>query len=271
MKKIYKLLFLLLVSLCLLSSCNTSNLHNVEDGIQATDAQDDDSSSSQSTITDEIGDPPFAPDPIFETRNSNEYEMLLQSEECSWDLFSLDVLECFGDFSSFSAYSLTDITTVDLIYRFQFEQIGTTINVTRRDFYYSNDEYLSWFGDIYVEEVDMPDVYCKNPDRHWRILAQEDERIYWAYIEKYNIDDCYIHFRVNDAIVLRWLGGNKNIPEIVFWYDDYVIELTFEPEDAIQKGWELICTNPTIRALLTPSTCREAAEELYNLWKDALS
>jgi hypothetical protein len=55
-----------------------------------------------------------------------------------------------------------------------------------------------------------------------------------------------------------------------FIFDDYVMELRFGLDEKMLDGSELICTNPTIQALLTKSTSKATAESLYNLWKDAL-
>ncbi|MBQ8431842.1 MAG: hypothetical protein IJX28_03055 [Clostridia bacterium] len=266
MLKKCRLLFLLLAGLLLLSSCNARDFSNVEHGTQATDTQD--ATLPSSPDRGEIGDTHFGPELIFETQNQNEYEMFLQSQECSVHLFSLDIFDCFGDFSNFEAFNVSSNLDFDVTYQFRFEQINTKIFAVSRGNYWSDTDYLLWFGDVYIEDEDMPENLCENPKTHW-LRSSENELVEAAYYHKYNIesDDKYIHFRINDNIFLRYYG---NYMRMCFIFDDYAMELYFSPVENMLEGSELTCTNPTIKALLTKSTSKEAAEDLYNLWKNAL-
>ena len=205
---------------------------------------------------------------VFETYNANEYETFSKSPNLPFALFSLDAFEIFGEFYYFYTWDgVKTISDFDLTYLYQFDQLSTRIKINSRGSY---SDYLKYFGDICIEDEDMPENLYINPNTYW-FRNSENELVFEAYYQKYNIssDDKCIHFKVNDNIVLRYLKLYDN-PTVIFWYGDYVIELSFESGDGMDNGYDLICSNTIIKSLLTKSTAPQAAEALYNLWKDAL-
>ena len=215
-------------------------------------------------IADEI------PTPIFETKSADEYATFAQSKELPFTLFPINAFACFGTFSNFETYGIDSHSDFDLTYLYQFEQMFAGVKVVSKGTYYSKEEYLRWFGDIYIEAEDMPENLYMNPQLYW-LRHSEDERVFEAYLEKYNIgsDDRYVHFKVTENVVLRYMGWEES-PCVIFWFDDYVMELSFGPEYSIMEEYDLVGVTPTVKDLLTKSTAKETAEELYALWKDAL-
>lgn len=220
------------------------------------------------TSGDIVDDFPKPPPPIFETKSADEYESFAQSKELPFTLFPISAFECFGTFNGFETYGIDSHSDFDLTYLYQFEQMFAGVNVVSKGTYFSKEEYLRWFGDIYIEAEDMPENLYMNPLLYW-FRHSEDERVFEAYLEKYNIDDRYVHFKVTENVVLRYREWEK-IPRVIFWFDDYVMELSFGPEYSIMEEYDLVGVTPTVKDLLTKSTAQKTAEALYNLWKDAL-
>ena len=218
-------------------------------------------------IADEL---PKPPPPIFETKNPDEYENFLRSEECSVNLFSLDIFECFGEFSFFETYNVTSFSNFSATYRYQFDKLDTWIRVGSREVYFNDSDYSNHYGDIYIEDEDMPENLRVDPRTHW-FRNSENELVEAAYYQKYNIglDDRYVHFKVTENVVLRYREWEAS-PRVIFWFDDYVMELSFGPEYSIMEAYDLVGVTPTVKDLLTKSTAKATAEALYNLWKDAL-
>lgn len=216
-------------------------------------------------IADEF---PMPPPPIFETKSADEYESFAQSKELPFTLFPISAFECFGTFNGFETYGIDSHSDFDLKYLYQFEQMFAGVNVVSKGTYYSKEKYLRLFGDIYIEAEDMPENLYMNPQLYW-FRHSEDERVFEAYIEKYKIDDRYVHFKVTENVVLRYREW-EDIPRVIFWFDDYVMELSFGPEYSIMEEYDLVGVTPTVKDLLTKSTAQKTAEELYALWKDAL-
>ena len=273
MSKKYKLLLLFFVGLFLLSSCNVNELQGLKSDIQKTNTLESNTQETNTQKTDTVESTVpkddcdwVPPKPLFETKNPDEYENFLRSEECSVNLFSLDIFECFGEFSFFETYNVTSFSSAT--YRYQFDKLDTWIRVGSREVYFNDSDYSNYYGDIYIADEDMPENLRVDPRTHW-FRNSENELVEAAYYQKYNIgsDDKYIHFKISDNIALRYGGKHQ---AMCFIFDDYVMELWFGLDEKILDGSELICTNPTIQALLTKSTSKETAEELYALWKDAL-
>ena len=215
-------------------------------------------------IADELPEPP----PIFSTVNADEYKNFAKSKELPIKIFSLDDFACFGVFDYFSTCEITDYSELSMTYRFQFASISVYGKST-----FNMNAYTTWYGDIYIEEEDLHSLFYLNPERQWLANSNDDKSIYLAYKDKYGItskDRC-LHFKITDTVALRWHRSELNsLPVIVFEFDDYQMEISLSPEYETQEDGALIYSNPTIQALLTKSTAKETAEELYALWKDAL-
>ena len=228
----------------------------------------EESTQGGATSGDIVDEFPMPPPPIFETKSADEYESFAQSKELPFTLFPISAFECFGTFNGFETYGIDSHSDFDLTYRYQFEQMFAGVRVGSKGTYYSKEEYLRWFGDIYIEAEDMPENLYMNPLLYW-FRHSEDERVFEAYLEKYKIDDRYVHFKVTENVVLRYREWESS-PRVIFWFDDYVMELSFGPEYSIMEEYDLVGVTPTVKDLLTKSTAKETAESLYNLWKDAL-
>lgn len=267
MMKKYKVLFLFIAVLFLFSSCNVGDFPHAERdsmaGISPTE------SSTESTKPEDIVD--VWDPPVFHTVDENEYKTFSQSKDVPFSIFSLDLFECFGTFKRFITYSgVTSRSEFDLTYTYQDEQIVTQVRA------YSKDTYLNastaHYGEIYIENADMPENLSMDPTLYW-LRISENELVETAYYQKYDIDsdDKYIHFKINDNIILRYrLASVEDSLTVIFLYEDHVMMLDFDVGEAMKNPFELTCTNPTVKSLLTKSTSQDAAEELYNLWKDAL-
>ncbi len=243
--------FLLITLLLMFSACHT----------KAPTESTEQPTANASTET--IISCPSSPSPTFSFHcfTKGDYENFLKNEDLSLPLFSTDSLATFGDFYSFEVTVYDN--GFDIRYEYVFEGVNTTLNVSPL----TVDENAS-YEVIWIEDGDVSENLYMYPLEYW--IRLPDETIYDQLYEKYFSDTNghrSLRYQVSENIYMQYVSQSHT--DMIFSFDGYEIVLTFggNRED-LKYGNNIVC--PMTKALLTKSTAPQTAEELYNLWKDAL-
>ena len=206
---------------------------------------------------------PSSPPPIFYTcfLAQEDYEAFFKNEEYSLPLLSTDSLSAFGEFSEFEVSVHED--GFEISYKYVFEDVYITLKISPLTY----DGNLP-YDVIWIEDGDVSENLYMYPVEYW--LRLPDETVYDQLSKKYfsNINERHsLRYQVSENIYIRYVTQNHT--DMVFVFEGYEITVAFgENKEALKYGNNIVC--PTTKALLTKSTSKEAAEELYNLWKTAL-
>ena len=218
---------------------------------------------SDTSSTDDVPVLPIIT-PTFQVVCSNleEYEIFFKNENFSVPLLSAPQINSLGMLSFFSLKYYDENFRVE--YHFSYNGVMIELIIGRK-----TPVSDSFYNVVMIEEEDMPENLEMNPQEHWLRLSA-DERDYQEYMEKYSAIDSQnsqLGYKINENIYLRYVRDLN--PVCLFYFEDYTIVLEYGIES--DRGSDgNIASYPTLKSLLTKSTSKEAAEELYNLWKDAL-
>lgn len=260
---LFLLIFSMVLSFC---ACNTNEVP------QASSQSPTETETPVTTGNEYSNCPPIGPSNGSFYRFS-DYQAYLESKNCELPLSDPKYLEAFGTVNRVNVWTLNSSDD----FRVEFE-------CTYRENDDRNDIWVEFYSisrfqlledrfseSAMLDAADIGEILQGNVMMYW-IRAYESEEESGALIEKYYPNGTVpLRYQISDQIFVYYQSSDFH--GIVFLFDDFVVRLVFGGftghDYHFQLPQSIVC--PATRALLTKSTAPQAAEELYNLWKDAFS
>ena len=247
--------------LLLFSACNTAEAPQVASELTI--------GTNEEESTMEIPGPDYYDKRLYTFENLGDYKAFLQKENYDLPLLELELFEAFGTVDEIKVRNLDSSDHFSVDYECSW-------NSESREKVYVSIRSASMFQSLYddlaesavLDSADIGDVFSYDlVDYMIRMKTEEEAE---AFLKKYYPNGkTKLKYPVADQVYMWYFP--TTFYGMVFLFDDCVVTLTFSEF----YGWShaslpnsMVC--PTTRDLLTKSTAPQTAEELYNLWKDAL-
>ena len=216
------------------------------------------------------------PSPLYYFENLGDYKAYLQSENYNLPLLESEQLEAFGTISKVNVWTLNSSDDFRVEYECTYrandnkDKIYVEIYSTSK----FQEGFGSWIDSALLDSEDMGEnLSCVVDAILWYRMGKSEEEAA-ALLAKYYPNDKieFLRYKVSDQVFMYYYSSCYYM---VFIFEDYVVVLdvgevspAWNNDNPYALADSIVC--PTVRDLFTKSTSKETAEELYNLWKDAL-